>query len=205
VPLTRTAIANAGVDRDLFTPREPGEWKGRLAVVGRIDERKGIAIATRALAQLPAATLTVDGSGSPTHRAELEALAAELGVAKRITFAQGARSALPDVYAAADAVLFPVLWPEPWGLVPLEAMAVGRPVVATGTGGSAEYLRDGENCLIYAPREDPAALAAAIERLAGDPALRDRLRERGFETAARYDERNFAARIAELLDSVAGG
>ena len=56
------------------------------------------------------------------------------------------RAELRDVYAAADVVVFPVQWNEPWGLVPLEAMSVGRPVVASGTGGSAEYLRDGENC-----------------------------------------------------------
>ena len=54
----------------------------------------------------------------------------------------------PAAYAAADAVLFPVSWEEPWGLVPLEAMAVGRPVLASRAGGGpAEYLRAGENCL----------------------------------------------------------
>ncbi len=57
---------------------------------------------------------------------------------------------MPAELAAADALLFPVQWEEPWGLVPLEAMASGTPVVATGTGGSGEYLRDGDNCLVYA-------------------------------------------------------
>ena len=46
-------------------------------------------------------------------------------------------------------VVFPVRWEEPWGLVPIEAMARGRPVVATGRGGSGEYLRDGENCVLF--------------------------------------------------------
>jgi hypothetical protein len=53
--------------------------------------------------------------------------------------------------------------------VPLEAMAVGRPVVASGTGGSAEYLRHGENCLVYSPAESPEALAAALRDSAGAP------------------------------------
>ena len=94
------------------------------------------------------------------------------------------------MYAAADAVVFPVIWEEPWGLVPLEAMGIGRPVAATGRGGSAEYLEDGENALLF-PAGDAPALAAAVERLAADAGLRARLRERGAETAARHTERRF--------------
>jgi glycosyltransferase involved in cell wall biosynthesis len=79
-----------------------------------------------------------------------------------------------EVYAAHDCVLFPVRWEEPWGLVPLEAMAVGRPVVATGTGGSAEYLRDAGNCLLHPPG-DAAALAQQLRAaLALDPQARRR-------------------------------
>jgi glycosyltransferase involved in cell wall biosynthesis len=84
--------------------------------------------------------------------------------------------------------------------VPLEAMAVGRPVVATGSGGSGEYLRDGENCLIYAPRASAAALAAAVKRLARDERLRARLRKSGFETAARYAESRYNEAIEHALE-----
>ena len=82
-------------------------------------------------------------------------------------------------------------------------MAVGRPVVATGTGGSAEYLRHEQNCLIYEPAESGEALARAVERLAGDAALRDRLRSNGLRTAAPFTEQAYNQAIAAALDEVA--
>ena len=98
--------------------------------------------------------------------------------------------------------LFPVRWDEPWGLVPLEAMARGRPVIATGRGGSAEYLRDGENCLLF-PAGEAGALAGAVERLAADAALRARLREGGLRTAPLHTERVLDEAVEhELLEAV---
>jgi glycogen synthase len=94
-----------------------------------------------------------------------------------------------------------VVWEEPFGLVPLEAMSVGRPVIATGAGGSGEYLRDEENCLLYAPREDPAALAAAARRLASEPSLRQRLRRGGFETVERLTEAAWCEAVAEAVEA----
>jgi glycosyltransferase involved in cell wall biosynthesis len=126
-------------------------------------------------------------------------LVAELGLGSDVTFELLPRDRVAAAYAEADAVLFPVIWAEPWGLVPLEAMSVGRPVVATGTGGSGEYLRDGENCLLFEPHDDPGALAAAVRRLSEDEALRRRLREGGFETARSHTERRFNEAIAAAL------
>jgi glycogen synthase len=98
-------------------------------------------------------------------------------------------------------VLFPVRWEEPWGLVPLEAMAAGRPVVATATGGAAEYLRDGENALVVPP-DDPVALAAAVRRLE-DEGLRARLVAGGRATAARYPRAAFDAALVAAVESSA--
>lgn len=198
-PLRRTGLAPAGVDARTFPAAAERDWDWRLLYVGRIDPRKGIDTAVDALASLPGATLDVVGSGDREHHEALRARAGE-----RVRFrALVPREELGEVYAEADAVLFPVNWVEPWGLVPLEAMAVGRPVVATGLGGSGEYLHDGENCLIVPPA-DPAALAAAVERLAHDPALRARLRAGGFETAARYTEAECNATIVRALEDAAG-
>jgi glycosyltransferase involved in cell wall biosynthesis len=178
-------------------PIQPWSW--RLLYVGRIDERKGIDTAIRALEHLPAeATLRVVGSGDDAAEQRLRALADE-----RVRF-EGIipRERLPQVYADADAVLFPVRWREPWGVVPLEAMGIGRPVVATGRGGSGEYLRDGDNALLF-DAEDPAALARCLQRLAADEALRERLRDSGLQTARRHTAARHDARVTAILEGLA--
>ncbi|MCU1587684.1 MAG: glycosyltransferase family 1 protein [Frankiales bacterium] len=198
-PLPRTDVARGGVDRDLFTTALVREWDWSLLYVGRIDPRKGIDTAIRALEELPEAHLTVLGSGEDAHLRELEALVAELAVADRVEFGHRPRTELPAAYAAADVALFPVRWEEPWGLVPLEAMAVGRPVVATGTGGSGEYLEHERNCLRFAPG-DHHGLAEAVRRLAGDPTLRARLRDHGTQTADHFTEPRYNRTVMDSLE-----
>lgn len=198
--LRRHRVAHAGVDRDLFAARPPGPWRGRLLYVGRLDRRKGVHTAIEALRDLPDARLTVVGAGDEDYRVELLALVERLRLGERVGFERRARRELPEAYAGADAVLFPVSWEEPFGIVPLEAMAVGRPVVASGTGGSGEYLRHEENCLLYSPAEDAAALAAAVARLAGDEGLRERLRAGGAATAERFDEAAFNDEVERALE-----
>jgi glycogen(starch) synthase len=182
--LPRSSVAHSGIDREFLVSRPERDWEWRLLYVGRLDERKGVLDAVAALGRLPEeATLTLAGGGDPRVVAELRELVRRLGLGDRVLeLGPRARAALPDLYASADAVLFPVRWEEPWGLVPLEAMGVGRPVIATARGGSGEYLRDGSNCLTV-PAGDPGAIAEAVRRLAGDPDLRARLREGGFDTA----------------------
>ncbi len=198
-------VAYGGIDPSFLAgpPPGPDRWSWRLLYVGRIDPRKGIATLLEALVDLPAAaTLLVVGGGEAAHLDELRRLAARLGVADRVTFAgRRDRAALPGLYAAADAVVFPVLWEEPWGLVPLEAMAGGRPVVATGTGGSGEYLRDGENCLLFPPG-DPLELVERLTRLSTDPDLRARLRDGGRRTARANTDVAFNARVEAVLAEV---
>jgi glycosyltransferase involved in cell wall biosynthesis len=198
-------VVHPGVDADAFTFRAPGPWRWRLACVGRVEPRKGVAVAVEALTLLPQeAVLTVDGPDEGDHAAQLRALASRLGVAGRVRFTRTPTERVAEAYAAADAVLFPVTWAEPWGLVPLEAMSVGRPVVATGTGGSAEYLRDGHNALVVAPG-DARALAAAIRRLEDDRALRERLVGGGRATAARWTQAQFERDVIGALESVLHG
>ena len=105
---------------------------------------------------------------------------------------------LPATYAQADCVVFPVRWAEPWGLIPLEAMGIGRPVVATGRGGSGEYLRDGDNCLVFTPG-DETGLASAVRRLAEDRGLRAALRQSGYATAQRHTRARFHAEVERIV------
>jgi glycogen synthase len=204
-PLPRTAVEPSGVADDFVDPRPPRPWSWRLLSVGRIDPRKGVATAIEALVELPEATLTVAGSGPETLLADLAALAQRVGVGDRVAFLGAVpRAELPVLYERHDAVVFPVVWEEPWGLVPLEAMALGRPVTASGRGGSSEYLRDGENCLLHVPG-DPVSLAATVRRLAGDETLRERLLAGGLRAASHYTESRFNAAALSQLEAAARG
>jgi glycosyltransferase involved in cell wall biosynthesis len=195
-------VVHAGIDPRRFAPASEREWEGSLLCLGRLDPRKGTTTAVEALARLPGCTLRFVGGGDAAHREHLRALADAAGVGARVRFECLPRDEIAGAYAAADALLFCAEWPEPFGLVPLEAMAVGAPVVATGTGGSSEYLRDGENCVLFAPG-DAGALANAVDRLAADPELRRRLRSGGFDTAAAHGEARFFEAIEAALERVA--
>lgn len=172
-------ISELGID-GLAPPHERAATAGSLKLlhVGRAVRTKGLRDAVRALALLPADVrvhLDVAGQGEETAICRAEAV--RLGVADRITFhGQIPRAAVEELYAAADAFVFPS-FREPSGSVVFEALRHGLPVVATDRGGPGFVIDD--SCGITVPAVDPAqlaaALAAAIVRLARDPALRARL------------------------------
>ena len=192
-----------GLDEVFLEQAPPREWTWSLLAPGRIDPRKGLRRAVEALDLLPSARLTIVGSGDERHAHELHELARRLGVSERFAIEPPRpRPELVKAYAKADAVIFPVEWAEPFGLVPLEAMGVGRPVVATGRGGSGEFLRDGENCLLFPPG-DTRALADALERLASDASLRNLLRDGGFETAPAFARSKWDARLVAEHEALA--
>ncbi len=194
-------VVYPGIDDRFLIESPPEPWRWRLACVGRIDRQKGVDVAIRALPRLPeAAALSIWGTGDDRYVEEMRRLAGELGVGDRVSFEGWADAdRLVGIYADADAVLFPVRWEEPFGLVPLEAMGIGRPVVSTARGGTAEFVRDGDNALVFAV-DDDEALADAVLRLGEDARLRERLREGGRQTAARFTLAQFAERtVQEIL------
>ena len=161
----------------------PFGW--RLLLPGRLDDRKGWRTAVRALASLPDATLTLAGGGEAREVAAVRAVADAVGAGDRVEHVVVERGEMAALYRRSDVVLFPSEWNEPFGIVGLEAMACAVPVVATGTGGSGEYLAHESNCLLF-EKADPDALAAAVQRLADDAALRRRLVDAGHATAEAY-------------------
>lgn len=142
-----------------------------LLFVGRLRYYKGLDTLIRALPQIPA-RLVVAGIGP--MEAEWKALAGQVGVAERISWlGEVSDDDLPAVYHAADLFVLPASHrSEAFGLVQVEAMAAGLPVVCTELGTGTSYVnQDGITGLVVPPR-DPDGLAAAINALIADPARR---------------------------------
>jgi D-inositol-3-phosphate glycosyltransferase len=210
--LRRVSVVPCGVDLDRFTPEGPVETctggRRRLAIVGRLVERKGIGDAIEALAQLPDVDLIV--AGGPA-RAELHAdpearrllrLAREVGVADRLDMrGRIAREKVPALLRSVDAVLC-VPWYEPFGIVPVEAMACGVPVIATAVGGMLDTIVDGGTG-VHVPPRDRDAIAAAARRLLDDRAFGARLGEAGARRAhSLYGWDTVAADTLEVYERV---
>jgi glycosyltransferase involved in cell wall biosynthesis len=195
------SIAPCGVDTQRFTPDGPARSRGtrfRLATIGRLVPRKGVDTVIRALARLAEAgrrdveLLVVGGSvdkervaGDPEVR-RLRDLADSLGVGNQVIFTgQVSRDEMPQLMRSLDAVVC-CPWYEPFGIVPLEAMASGVPTIVAAVGGLAETTVDGVTGL-HVPPKDPEALAEAVSALADDPQRRARLGAAGVERArSRY-------------------
>ncbi|MEY2403655.1 MAG: glycogen synthase, partial [Acidimicrobiaceae bacterium] len=195
----RSVVVHTGISHDDFPPvappAKPKPWRGRLLYVGRIEGLKSVETIVEALPMLEGMTVDLVGPQDPSYFAGVMQLAGQLGVADRISTTVSTRRELRDRYSAADALLF-TSKVEPFGLVPIEAMACATPVVASGAGGSTEFLSDGSNCLLYEPG-DAAELAAAVQRLAAEPELRLSLATTGLATAAEFSVDRLADRLEE--------
>jgi glycosyltransferase involved in cell wall biosynthesis len=192
---SRLALVPCGVDLARFRPDGPAACRApdrrRVLVVSRLVERKGIADVVRAVAALPGTELVVAGGpgverldADPEAR-RLHALASHLGVADRVRLlGRVAPDGLPALYRSADAVVC-APWYEPFGLVALEAMACGVPVVATAVGGLVDTVIHGVTGVHVPPRR-PEQLTDALGRLLDD---RDHARRLGAAGAARAQAR----------------
>lgn len=192
VPDERIAIAPNAVDAALFAPRERRTGGGacRFLYVGRLDPEKGVDVLLRAFARVPGELVLV-GAGSEERR--LRELAPE-----RVRFLGPLdRDGVARRYAEADVFVLPSR-SEQWGMVLNEAATAGLALVATDAAGAAhELIEDGVNGF-RVPAGDEGALAAALLRLAGDPALRRSAGRRSQELASRFTPEAWADAVAEL-------
>jgi glycosyltransferase involved in cell wall biosynthesis len=102
---------------------------------------------------------------------------------------------------AADVVVHTSVKPEPFGIVVLEAMALGRPLIAAAAGGPLEVVSDGEDAILIEPG-DPEKLATAIRDLLANEEKRIRIGEAGAVTAAGYTPQRFAEQVTRVLDAL---
>ncbi|MCC6188141.1 MAG: glycosyltransferase [Anaerolineales bacterium] len=226
--VSKVTVIPPGVDLDHFYPRSAVQAKQQLGLdpghklllfVGRIEPLKGIETLFEAVARLRdrgacecgrlyVVIIGGDPSETPTQQnAEMERLKAvrqRLGIAGLVTFI-GAQDqdALPDYYAAADAVIMPSHY-ESFGMVALEAMACGTPVIASEVGGLAYLVRDGETGF-HVPDRDPEILSERICDILTDPQLRQALGEQAARHARAYAWPLIADRILEVYQAVLAG
>ncbi|OUC93385.1 glycosyltransferase [Streptosporangium minutum] len=203
----RIAVVPCGVDLDLFQPDGPMAPRGprpRVLTIGRMVPRKGVDTVVRALRRLPDAELLIAG-GTPEEdeAVRLARMAAEYGLSDRVRLLGSVgRSDVPALMRSAD-VLVTVPWYEPFGMVPVEAMACGVPVIASAVGGHLDTVA---GCGVLVPPRRPLALARALHDVLAHPELRASLATAGERRArSRYGWPKVAARVeAVYLDVLAG-
>ncbi|HXA55623.1 MAG TPA: glycosyltransferase [Solirubrobacteraceae bacterium] len=193
-----SAGAGAASAREHTQPTREHTTRPRVVFAGRIDAPKGVDVLLRAVRTVDA-ELVICGDGRRLEA--MRRLARRLGIERRVHFRGwlGA-DALAGELAGATVVAIPSRWPEPFGLVGIEALAAGRPVVASLAGGVRDWLDDGVTGL-GVPPADPHSLARALQQLLTDPERCRAMGEAGREAvAARFSpERHVAA----LMDGYA--
>ncbi|MEO8476175.1 MAG: glycosyltransferase family 4 protein, partial [Actinomycetota bacterium] len=199
------AIVPNGVDVARFVRASPADLGGgtKLLFVGRLDARKGFPTAVEAFGMLatdrPELRLIVVGDGP--DRGATASLPRALR--DRITFLGAVPNRdLPPIHAACDLYLGPAAGGESFGVVLVEAMAAGLPVIASDIPGYDEVVRDGVDGLLVPP-SDPAQLARVTARVLGEPALAERLAEAGRSRAASFDWDVVLGRLEGLYERAA--
>ena len=174
-------IVPCGVDLSRFRPDGPIEPRApgvrRLVIVTRLVPRKGVEEAIRALPSLPRTELVVAGGPAPAELARdpeacrLRRIASEVRVSERLVLrGRVAHEAVPALMRSADVVVC-TPWYEPFGIVPVEAMACGVPVVASAVGGLLDTVVDGVTGILV-PARDSTALARVLRSLLQDAPAR---------------------------------
>jgi glycosyltransferase involved in cell wall biosynthesis len=181
VPAEKLSTISSSVDPKAFDPaagmrlrkaHETGDGAVVVLALASLVRRKGLDVLLEAVARIRDLDLVLWIAGDGPERATLEAQTDRLGLAPRVRFL-GRRDDAPDLVAACDVFVLPSRR-EGLGVAALEAMAAGKPVVASRVGGLGETVLDGLTGLLVEP-EDARGLARAIEQVARDPELRQRL------------------------------
>ena len=220
-------VINNGVDIEKFNIREAENWKGKakekfsvkgckvMLSIGGIEPRKNTLTALRAFSIANSyfkakgeRLIWLIGGGETlfdyrTYReeffSEIKKLRLKLNE-EVIILGSVPEDSMAELYRAGDVFVFPSI-KEGWGLVVLEAMASGLPVIASGIEPMTDYLRDGKNALLVSPMHYES-LAQQIIRVLEKPQLQDRLTRNGKKTAQTYSWRNTALRHSEIYKGI---
>jgi D-inositol-3-phosphate glycosyltransferase len=220
-------VISPGVDLARFQPRSQLEARERLGLdperrlilfVGRIEPLKGIDTLLEAIARMDqdencnlgceCLSVAIIGGDASVPMEEMTGemrrlieLRDALGISKLVTFmGKQGQDTLPDYYCAADILVMPSHY-ESFGMVALEAMACGTPVVASRVGGLTYTVQEGITGLLV-PERDPQALAAALQRILKQDDLRWQLQSNSIRAAQEFGWPIIADRVLELYDTV---
>lgn len=195
-----------GVEVDQFLDAQPADLPQgrRILFVNRLDRRKGFPVMVEAFRRLaerrPDAILVVAGDGR--DRSAVAALPTSLRM-RVVMLGSVPHADLPPYHAACEVFCAPATGRESFGIVLVEAMAAGLPVVATDIPGYREVVRDGVEGLLVPP-SDPAAVAGALDRILGDTDVAEALGAAGRERARRYSWDAVAVEVEAVYREVAG-
>jgi glycosyltransferase involved in cell wall biosynthesis len=208
-----------GVELDKFSPH--GSRDSRFAQMerpiifhpARLLRWKGVEVSLEAFGllrnRIGRGTLVMCASeNAATDQQEIRSLrqllthrASQAGIADRLHFLELGQADMPGAYRASDLIWYPTIDEEPLGLVPIEAMACGVPLVVSDSGGMRETVLNNLTGLVVA-RNDAAALSAAGERLLTDTSLREGFIERGRERAERFDNSRYVDQLVSVYARV---
>jgi phosphatidylinositol alpha-mannosyltransferase len=200
-----------GIDLDEFGPSVrpfPQLRDGKLNVlfVGRLEQRKGFGYLLRAFASLRKQRadlrLLVVGAYGESSRRRYEAIVRSAEIADVVFVGPASNADLPRYYRSGDVFCAPSTGGESQGIVLLEAMASGRPIVASDIAGYRGVMREGIEGL-FVPPKDADALAAALARLIDNPEMRERLGGAGPERARAYSWDKVASRVLAVYEETA--
>lgn len=222
-------VLRLGIDLDRFRPAsdtksqaihsDPFRGYPRPIIFhpARLLPWKGVDVSIKAFAELletiECGTLVLCGSSDIVSEAadtlevrrEAEELAATLGVSTSIVFRDFTPAQMPYAYRASDVVIYPTSGDEPLGLVPLEAMACGKPVIATRSGGMLETIADARTGMLI-PKADAVALKVALLRVLTDHSLRRLLERSGRSYVnANHDLETYCDQILTIYRDRVGG
>lgn len=208
----RASVVPCGVDTEHFTRHGDVAVRGdrfRVLSVGRLVPRKGIDTVIEAVARIPETELLIVGGppreslGEDAEAQRLHRMAADLGAAHRVHLLGAvARPDLPALYRSSDVVTC-VPWYEPFGIVPLEAMACGKPVIASDVGGLLDTVIHGVTG-IHVPARRPDLLAVELRRLMNEPFTRQAMGMAATDRAVmRYSWERIALESAAAYERVA--